>query len=178
MHASFWRLLRPPILVDHEMPYVEDGALEPENVERAFPNDLFQQLVVRILVAAAFDNDKLRLKRTKKKVIRVRRMELMWAGVNFAYIERWVSAWWAADVKSVWWWPLKLLLFRRSFAVGMSRAAVYRLIKAGMLDEQIEWDLIEEGGYYGITSNQKMPVCYPTPALVETLNAALPKAVD
>ena len=159
MPASHWHLYRPPIPVDHEMPYVKDGVLEHDNVARAFPNDPYEQLLVRIMIGAAHDN---------------RQEELKWAGINAAYIERWASRWWATEVRRVWWWFIKLFVFRRSYVVARVRLAFDRLSKRGLLDEQMEWDLLEEGEYYGVTANMKMPVCYPTPALIHELNAALP----
>lgn len=159
MHASHWHLYRPPIPVDHEMPYARERAIENDNVVRAFPNDPYEQLLVRIMIMAAHDNEN---------------EEFSWAGVNAAYIERYASFWWAAELKKVWWWPLRVLTFPRGYVIWRVRLAFDQLSKRGLLDEQTEWDLLEEGEHYGITANMNMPVCYPTPALVDTLNAALP----
>jgi len=158
MHASYWHLVREPIPVDHEMHYAKDGSLERENIEKAFPNDPYLQLLVQIFITAAHDNEE---------------KDLQWAGVNSAYIEWRASQWWAKEVKSVWYWFLKVFWFQRSFVLYRIDCAMRALLQKGLVEEIPEWDVIE-GDDPGLPSNQNMPVYYPTDQLVHLLNASIP----
>lgn len=158
MHSH---LVRHPIPVDHDMPYLKDGAMSPEMLAKAFL-DPDEKLLAGIMLFAAHDNEN---------------QELQWAGVNAAYIDKCASAWWALEVCQSWFWFLKVFWFPRSFVLWRVGHAMDRLRDKGLIEELIEWDLIESDVIDGMDlengSNQNMPVYYPTEDFIHQLNDAV-----